>query len=137
MKNDFENKINKFITAINKKYNNILGMKNNPTRNHLGTYISGEKFDYIIFSLKGVFCFDAKMTIKEKWLPIAKDIKQAKNILNASVGKNFVTGFFLIYFKTINDYRYIDIIDFCKIYNTRKYIKISDCKRIRLEEIIL
>jgi len=138
MKNDFEYLINKLITKINKSGNNI-GWKNNPARNHNGTYLKngGEKFDYTVITEKGTFCFDAKITNDVYWHILAKDRTQGINLLSADLANELSHGFFIIYFMKINDYRTINAVKFWEIINKkdRMYIKVEECEKTRLEKM--
>lgn len=136
MKNDFENKIDKFIKKLNDCSG--FGWKNHPGRNHQGQYLEdqGEKFDYCIITSFGLFCFDAKMTKQDTWKLLSKDLRQAKNLYQASFCNDFVKSFFIIYFEKIKEYRIIFIKEFIEITKERKHIKISDCEKIKLEELI-
>ncbi|MFX1499402.1 MAG: Holliday junction resolvase RecU [Promethearchaeota archaeon] len=139
MKNDFEHQVNKLIEILNKK-DDIIGWKNEPRRDHSGKYLKsgGEKFDYIIFSKKNILCFDCKMTSTDKWKVVEKDIRQANNLIKIhNLGYFDIKCFFLIYFFTEKKYYYIDILNFVKVIETRKYISKYDCEIIKLEDLIL
>jgi penicillin-binding protein-related factor A (putative recombinase) len=124
MNNDFENKIDLFINKINRTGNG-LGWKNHCNRTFDGKYIEGEKFDYIIITGKRIVCFDAKQTISDKWEIKEKDIKQARNLLKA-MSNPHVVSFFLIYFFKEKNYVRLNINDFFRILEKRKYIKYQD-----------
>lgn len=133
LKNDFENRINRLILAINNSGRGY-GWQNQPKRSHeTGTYLEGEPFDFIILS-SGYNCvFDAKMTQQDNYKIMKKDIKQANNLF-----KCYMTGmdaFFLIYFFKKNTYRKIHILDFLNILGTKKNIKFEDCEKFRLERM--
>lgn len=133
MKNDFENKIDHLIAAINKSKKGI-GWKNFPNRTHDGKYIEGEKFDYIILSENYKCCFDAKMSISDKYKIMKKDIKQAHNLLMTY--RAGLDSFFLIYFKSIKNYKVIRVTDFFILLEQRKYITPDDCSNLKLERMI-
>lgn len=133
MKNDFENRINRLIQAINNSGRGF-GWQNQPKRSHeIGTYLEGEPFDFIILSPEYKCVFDAKMTKQDNYKIEKKDIKQANNLF-----KCYMTGmdaFFLIYFFKKNTYRKIHILDFLDILGTKKNIKFEDCEKFRLERM--
>jgi penicillin-binding protein-related factor A (putative recombinase) len=125
MNNTLEYNINKLIEYI--IANNVgFGWKNNPNRNHLGIYISGEPFDYIILTKNYKCCFDAKETTKNTWNIAKKDIKQAINL--KKISDSGIDSFFLIYFKKVNLVYKLHINKFFEILVKRKNIKIKDCE---------
>lgn len=131
--NVLENNIDKLIKYINE--NNLgFGWKNHPNRTHEGTYKQGECFDYVIINSNGVFCFDAKETIKDRWVIKAKDIKQGANLEKVSTYGH--DCFFLIYFKQFKEIKKVPITIFNEILKTRKYIKSTDCINFN-EEVFL
>lgn len=130
MKNEFETHINRLITAINKSKKGF-GWQNYPNRLHKGQYIKGEPFDFIIISKNYSCCFDAKMTKLDHYKIEKKDIAQAHNLLQ--VWKTGIDAFFLIYFLNNKDYGRLNILNFYKILEDRKYIQFSDCDNFRLE----
>lgn len=122
--NVLENNLDKLINHINQ--NNLgFGWKNHPDRTHEGLYISGECFDYIIINQYGVYCFDAKETICDKWVIKKKDIKQGVNL--EKVHKYGHDCFFLIYFKKLKQLKKLPIELFSEILKSRKYVKPEDC----------
>jgi penicillin-binding protein-related factor A (putative recombinase) len=137
MKNDFENKIDLYLKSV-KASGKGIGFKNNPSRTHDGLYLAGEPFDYTVFTHKGCFCFDAKMTEKESWPFLRKDIKQGTNLYKIESLNDNNTCFFLIYYTKYRNYYYLPIKTFIKIYDSgRKNIKVQDCLSVKLEELLL
>lgn len=139
MKNDFENMIDKKIIEVINKRNDCLGFKNHPARTNAGIYIKGqgEKFDYTVFTPKGTFCFDAKMSeVDDRWKVLPKDVRQANNMVKVHNSKQGIC-FFIIYFSKKKTYRIIFIEDFINIISIKKYILFDECKQIKLEELIL
>lgn len=70
--------------------------KNHPERTYSGRFISGEPFDYEIFTPGHYWCFDAKECKSERWsLSNAKigQINALKQCKNAGL-----EAFFLVYF---------------------------------------
>jgi penicillin-binding protein-related factor A (putative recombinase) len=126
MNNYLESQIDKLIAHIN---DNELGFgwKNHPNRTYNGTFISGEPFDYCIFTKSKKVCFDAKETDKAVWNIQKKDIIQAKNLYKVSLASG-IEAFFLIYFITSKSLVRIKINDFLNILAERKHIKQSDCQ---------
>lgn len=70
--------------------------KNQPERTYSGRFISGEPFDYEIFTDRFKWCFDAKECHKKSW-PVANakltQINALKQCKNAGI-----EAFFLVYF---------------------------------------
>ena len=130
MKNDFENKIDKFIETLNRTNLNAYGWKNHPKRLHSGKYIEGEPFDYCILS-RGYSCvFDAKETHDNYWQITEKDIKQAKNLYKCK--KAGMDGFFLIYFYKAKTYLRCEVE---KVFES-KTINIRDCSVFNIDKAI-
>lgn len=94
MKNAFESEINKLVKYIN----NIgyFSTKLHPNRNHVGKYIAGEPFDYIILLPDYKACFDAKQMSGDRWNFEDKDIMQADNLKKCK--NTGIDAFFLVYF---------------------------------------
>lgn len=133
MKNYLENEVNKLLNYINSN-NYGLGFKLHPNRNYDGIYIQGELFDYILFTKKQIYAFDAKQTISNKWRLQKKDKKQLSNLLKI---KPFnVKSFFLIYFITQNKLMKIEAEKVLFLIPDRKYITESDCKIFDWKELI-
>jgi penicillin-binding protein-related factor A (putative recombinase) len=132
MKNFLEYEINKLISYVND--NNLgFGWKNHPNRLYNGTYVDGEPFDYVIFTRKHKYAFDAKQTEQSVWNICKKDKVQAYNLLKLS--KSGINCFFLIYFISPKKLVRISITDFFKILEQRSHIKITDCKIWNYKEI--
>ena len=89
-----ERSINKLCREIQKR--GFHAHKNQPQRSYSGRFISGEPFDYEIFTDKYHWCFDAKECHKTKW-----EIKNAKltqiNALKQCKNAG-LEAFFLVYF---------------------------------------
>lgn len=90
-----EKTINKLLTVIQKQ--GFHGHKNQPERCYSGQFISGEPFDYEIFTDKVKWCFDAKECKSKVWnlktnakLTQINALKQCKNA--------GMDAFFLVYF---------------------------------------
>lgn len=135
MKNYLENEINKLIKQIIKTKKGF-GWKNFANRNHEGIYISGEPFDYCIFTNENKVCFDAKMVDGKTWNVKDKDIKQGFNL--NKVSKTGIECFFLILF-TVNNKRYlrqISIDSFFEILQSRKAIHIQECKTFNYKRFL-
>lgn len=130
--NDFETYINRLINAINKSGAGF-GWKNHPERLKSGKYIKGEVFDFIILSKHYKCVFDAKMTHRDKYIIMNKDLKQANNLL--STWNTGIDSFFLIYFFNQENYGKLCILDFFEIIQKRKYITYKDCKKFNLERM--
>lgn len=105
MNNYLEYQIDKLIEKIDK-----LGFhahKNNPHRNHEGQYLKGEAYDYDLFLPNYKACFDAKMSEKEYYTILEKDIKQLNNLKKCKASG--MDSFFLIYFKKLNKLLKFDV----------------------------
>lgn len=133
MNNYLETQINKLIDYIN---NNQLGLgwKNHPNRNFQGTYITGEVFDYVIFTKTKKLVFDAKETEKDVLHLQSKDIKQIVNLMKCY--NTGIEAFLLIYFSTYNKLMRCDVKNVLNILSSRKHIKQSDCDIFDYKEII-
>jgi penicillin-binding protein-related factor A (putative recombinase) len=125
MKNGFEQQINRLIDTINDLDKNALAFKNHAYRTHMGTYIDGEMFDYIIMTPGYKCLFDAKETHTRVWHIYSKDFKQANYLKKGK--KLAFDAYFLIYFYSLKEYRKLDIIQFYKITTTGR-------RSVRFEE---
>jgi penicillin-binding protein-related factor A (putative recombinase) len=133
MNNYLETQINNLIEHI---INNQLGFgwKNHPNRNFQGVYISGEPFDYVIFTKNKKLVFDAKQTKKDVLHLKSKDIKQIINLMKCYNSQ--VEAFLLIYFINDNKLMRCDVKNILNILSNRKHIKQSDCFIFDYKEII-
>ena len=79
----FESEIDAWIERIQK--NGYHGHKNHPKRTFKGKFVSGEPFDYEIFTQDRKMCFDAKECKSDRWslsnakLNQVNALKQCKN----------------------------------------------------------
>lgn len=124
--NYLENQLNQLIKHVNSS-NLGFGWKNNADRNHQGTYLGGEVFDYIIINKNGVYCFDAKETVLSKWNIRDKDIKQGANLFKTGNSNRQCFCFFVIYYKKLNKLRKLNIQTFSNILAERMYVRPEDC----------
>ena len=93
----FERSLNKLCKLVQSK--GFHAHKNQPQRKFDGTFISGEPFDYEIFTDKVKWCFDAKECKSNSWnLSNAKinQVNALKQCKNAGL-----EAFFLVYFYPI------------------------------------
>lgn len=105
--------------------------KNQPTRNYDGKFISGEPFDYEIFTKNVKWCFDAKECHSNSWnLHNAKisQINALKQCKNAGLD-----AFFLVYFYPVKKVIRFDVD---LIINTdKKSLKPEDGIEVNLNEL--
>lgn len=70
--------------------------KNHPNRTYAGKFISGEPFDYEIFTDRFKWCFDAKECKSAKWSISNAKISQINALKQCSNAG--LDAFFLVYF---------------------------------------
>lgn len=115
-----ESQIDKLINYTNAC--GYLAAKLYPKRLADGTYIEGEKFDYIFILPGQVIVFDAKESKGKTWPFAKKDMEQADNLKKC---KNAgCDAFFLVYFSELKKLIKFDIDKFIEAlsYN-KKHLK--------------
>jgi len=115
----FETQLDKLAESINAAGYHM--HKNHPCRTQDGTYLSGEPYDYDLFTPDYKAAFDAKECHADKWYFTDKEIRQANNLKKC---KNAgFEAFFLIYFFTTKKLLAFDVDVFtAALCENRKYL---------------